>query len=236
MPFSDRPRSVRARLASGALSVRDKAGFDCRVRPIRPSDAASLMRGYDALSETGKWFRMLHALPHLPSELAARLCAPDPRTALCVVVEACPDVHDLDDDLLGGARIAGAGPGERAEFAVSVRPEVRGKGLAKGCLAVVLAAAREMGCRSVYGVVHRGNEPMKHLARAMGMSLRVDPDDPSLVLAEIDAADIPDLPDHSDAPACAGPERAKGPAVAAEPSSSPVVAAAVRPPAPPSSS
>ena len=57
----------------------DKHGTSYRLRPIRPADAPSLMRGYNAMSEQEKWFRMLYTVPHLSEDLAQQFCAPDPR-------------------------------------------------------------------------------------------------------------------------------------------------------------
>jgi acetyltransferase len=219
--------SLRDRLETGGVALIDAEGLELRVRPIRPSDAPSMMRGYDALSEQGKWFRMLHALPHLSPALAERLCSPDLETDLCVVVEGRPEIAGLSKELLGGARIAGCRPGAWAEFAVSVRPEARGRGLAKGCLRIVLAAVREMGCAGAYGIVSRRNAPMIGLARALGLSIRTDPDDATLLRAEIAAEDIPPfeaIARNDDGPAArTGPPAAPGTPVVrrrARPSSS----------------
>ena len=67
------------------LTGRD--GVSYRLRPIRPSDAGSLMRGYDALPDEGKRFRMLATLPRLPEAVARAFCRPDPRDTVCLVVE-----------------------------------------------------------------------------------------------------------------------------------------------------
>lgn len=187
-------RTLRERLEAGEVHLHGRLGLDYAVRPIRPEDAPSLMRGYDSLSEQGKWFRMLHAVPHLTPELAAMFCAPDPQTGLCVVIEGRPELAGLGGEILGGARIAEAGPGRSAEFAVSLRPEARGRGLAQGALEIVLAAAKEMGCASVYGIIARRNDAMIGLARKMGFRIEADPDDFTLVRAVIDAADIRPLP------------------------------------------
>ena len=141
------------------------------------------MRGYDAMSERAKWFRMLHAQPHLSTEQAARFCAPDPRRELCLVLEG----HgDLAGEILGGARIAREVEGSRAEFSVSLRPEAQGLGLARQALETALSAAPALGCSAVFGVVAWETVPMLTLARRLGFRIGNDPDDRSLVRAEID--------------------------------------------------
>ena len=178
-------RSFRDRLVAHEITARGKDGAVYRMRPIRPSDAASLMRGYDALSERSKWFRMLYAVPHLTDEMALRFCSPDPASEACVVVEGR---RALDGEILGGARVADLGPGRAAEFAVSLRPEARGLSLARQALEAAIEIARESGCASVWGSIASENEEMRHLAKRLGFTTRRDPDDGSLLLATLSLA------------------------------------------------
>ncbi len=181
--MTDAPDRPLERLLEGRdAPIRGKDGALYQVRPIRPSDAPSLIRGYDALTEQGKWFRMLHAVPHLSEEMAREFCDPDPQTELCIVVEG----HDaLADDILGGARIADVGPGRACEFSVSMRPEARGLGLARAALSRVIEVARAAGCARVYGVIARRNTAMLGLAKRLGFEIRSDPDDMALVIADM---------------------------------------------------
>ena len=72
------------------------------------------------MSDHSKWFRMLYRVPHLTEEMAREFCSPHPARDLCIVVEGA---GNLTGEILGGARVAGADDGRRAEFAVSLRPE-----------------------------------------------------------------------------------------------------------------
>ena len=175
-------RALREELEAHKIVVEAKDGRFYTLRPIRPSDTPSLMRGYDAMSDLSKWFRMLHALPHLTESMARGFCSPDPDRELCIVVEG---FGELEGEILGGARIAGAVDGISAEFAVSLRPEAQGLGLARKALETVLKAAKESGYREVWGSISSRNKPMLALARRIGFSLRRDPDDFSLMLAEL---------------------------------------------------
>ena len=44
--------------ADRSVNICGKNGVAYIVRPISPKDAPSLMRGYDAMSDQAKWFRM----------------------------------------------------------------------------------------------------------------------------------------------------------------------------------
>lgn len=175
--------SLKTRLESGGVEVLGHDGLHYHLRPIRPTDAASLMRGYDAMSSEAKWFRLLYTLPHLTHDMAVRFCSPDPERDYCVVIEGR---GALAGEVLGGARIGGAGAGQAAEFSVSLRPEAQGKGLAHAALAMVLDVAREMGFTAIWGLVASNNAPMLGLARKLGFALTPSPDDASETLARIE--------------------------------------------------
>jgi acetyltransferase len=169
-------------LAARHLVVKGKNGEDYVVRPIAASDAASLIRGYDAMSAEAKWYRMLNIVPHLSIEAANKFCTPDPASELCIVVEGR---GALTGEILGGARIAGEPDQRHAEFSVSLRPEAQGLGLAHHALAMALDEARQMGYEIVWGVIARSNSAMLGLARRLGFRVATDPDDLSLMRAEI---------------------------------------------------
>ncbi|ODA68105.1 hypothetical protein A7A08_01275 [Methyloligella halotolerans] len=175
------PRTLRERLARREVTLNGRDGLAYVVRPIRPTDAASLIRGYDALENMSKWFRMNHTMPHLSEAMALDFCTPDPAKDICLVIEGR---GTLAGEILGGARIAGQPDGRTAEFSVSLRPEARHLDLARQALETVFAAGREMGYRRTWASIHADNTPMKTLARRLGCRLRRDPEDSALMLAE----------------------------------------------------
>lgn len=174
---------LRDELGGPGIDLTAKDGTDFHLRLIRPDDAPSLMRGYDAMSEQGKWFRMLHALPHLTPEMAAEFCAPDPDTEVCVVVEGRGALHG---EILGGARAAGIAKGSEAEFSVSLRPEAQGLGLARLALETVIAITFEGGSKAIFGIIASANTAMLGLARRIGFEIHRDQDDPSLMIARLE--------------------------------------------------
>lgn len=175
-------KTLRARLERREVLIRGKDGADYVLRPIEPADAASLIRGYTAMSPRERWFRLLYAVPVLTPEAAAEYCAPDPVLDICLVIEG---QGELAGEIVGGARITGAPNRTDGEFSVSMRPEVQGLGLARQALATALEAAAEAGYRRIYGHVSVKNDGMRHLAKRLGFSIRRDPDDFSQLLAEI---------------------------------------------------
>ncbi len=173
--------SLRERLVAGKVWARGKDGAAYLIRPIRPDDAAAVTRSYDSLPDRSKWFRLLYSVPRLSEEMAARFCTPDPKTEFAVVIEGN---GRLAGELIGGARIADMGPGKAAEFAVTLREEAQGLGLARQALETVIEVARDAGCGSVWGTISAENRAMLGLARRLEFIIRRDPEDLSLMLAE----------------------------------------------------
>ena len=162
--------------------ITGKDGESYLLRPIRPSDAGSLIRGYDALSDEGKRFRLLSARMHLTEEIAREFCSPDPERVVCLVVEG---KGALAGEIIAGARVAGVAPGAWAEFSVSARPEAEGTGLARQSLEAVIEEARRRGASGVWGTIADRNAPMLGLARRLGMKVGNDSDDWALETAEL---------------------------------------------------
>ena len=173
--------AIRERLSARAITIAGKDGKPHLARPIRLADAPRLMRCYDALTDEAKWFRMLRRVPHLSKAMAIDFCSPDPKRDLCIVLEGD---GPLKGEILGGARITGDEDGEWAEYAVTLRPEAEGLGLAHQALEIVFAAAKEMGYKHVWGAIHVDNGPMLHLAQRLDLHVHRDPDDGALMVSE----------------------------------------------------
>ena len=185
MANSEKCRGLLERRAAEEVRLLGKDGIGYLIRPVRISDVPLLKRGYDALPEQSKWFRMLHAMPYLTDEMATVMCSPDPETDVCLMLEG---QGDLSGEIIGGARVVGIGPGRAAEFAVTLRSEARGLGLARQSLEMLIEIAREAGCTSVWGHIAASNMGMLNLARRLGFSISRDPNDLSLNLAEVSLA------------------------------------------------
>ena len=172
---------LREQLSGRAIAIAGKDGQPHIARPINATDTGALMRCYDAMTERGKWFRILHRLPHLSEDMARDFCSPDPDRDLCIVLEGD---GPLKGEILGGARITGSADGKSAEYSVTLRPEAEGLGLAHKALELVFAAAKEMGYTRIWGTIHSENGPMLNLAHSLDLHVHRDPNDAALMVAE----------------------------------------------------
>jgi acetyltransferase len=180
--------SLRERLQRREVFIRGKDGREYCLRPIAPADAPSVIRGYHALSPRERWFRFLHAIPEVTPEVAVAFCSPDPELDICLVIEG---QGALAGEIVGGARITGERQRVTGEFSVSMRPEMQGLGLARQALSLAIQAAAEAGYKRIVGYIAPRNGPMLRLASRLGFTLRTDPDDPAIRLAELRLDDVP---------------------------------------------
>ena len=185
-PGSDHARPflpLRERLLRHAVTIAGKDGYPHLARPIAETDAGALIRCYDAMTDRGKWFRVLYHLPHLSEDMARAFCTPDPDCDLCIVLEGD---GPLEGEILGGARITGDKDGRTAEYSVTLRPEAEGLGLAHKALELVFEAAREMAYIHIWGAIHSENGPMLQLAHSLHLNIHRDPNDAALMVSEGD--------------------------------------------------
>jgi acetyltransferase len=171
--------AVRPYPAELEEEVELKDGRRVRLRPIRPDDAAALRRGSRLMAPQDLRFRLFSPVRELPAELAERLTQIDYDREMALVADD-PDRPGL---LLGGARVSMDPDGRRAEFAVTVRTDAKGRGLGRIALGRVVEYARRRGVEEVWGEVMAENEAMLGLARGLGFTLRHDPDEPDAMLA-----------------------------------------------------
>lgn len=164
----------------GSVSLRD--GQALTVRPIRPGDETALRAMVDRLSPEDVRFRFFSALKRLPQTLAARLTQIDYDREMAFVALAPEDAGDAvrRGDILGVSRLAADPDNERAEFAVTVRSDLKGRGMGWALMQQLIAYAIARGTGRLYGAVLRDNEQMIKLARDLGFFLEDDPDDPAI--------------------------------------------------------
>jgi acetyltransferase len=174
------PRQLEGRLVL-------RGGEDLTIRPIRPGDERALRAMVDRLSPEDVRFRFFSAMKRLPEPLAARLTQIDydREMAFVAVAPGYPGTGVKAGDILGVSRLAADPDNERAEFAVTIRSDFKGRGLGWALMQQLIAHAKERGIAVLHGAVLRDNEQMIKLCRDLGFTLRDDADDPTIHQAEL---------------------------------------------------
>ena len=154
-------------------------GVEIFLRPIRPEDEPLLQRMFDQLSPQDVRLRFFASLTELSHGFAARLTQIDYHREMAFV--ALRQFEDAEPEIWGVVRISADPDNERAEYAVLVRSDVKGRGLGVELMNRILDYARRRGLNEIWGDVLDHNRRMLELARELGFSVKHLHDEPGIV-------------------------------------------------------
>ncbi len=143
-------------------------GEDVFLRPIRPEDAPLLQEGFKKLDPEDVRMRFFAYMSNLSTRLAARLTQIDYAREMAFVAF---DSKSEAADGWGVVRLIADPDNAKAEFAVIVRSDLKGRGLGRALMERILDYARSRGIGEVWGDVLHENRGMLNLARDLGFAL-----------------------------------------------------------------
>ena len=150
------------------------------IRPIRPEDAGPLARFAQKLSPDDLRMRFFSAVRTLPPQQVARLTQIDYDRAMALVL-----VEQKTGEFAGVARFSADPDNTTAEFAVTVRTDLKGRGLGTLLMQRLLDYARSRGIGEIHGQILRENAPMLAFCKQLGFSLNAEEGSPELVKASL---------------------------------------------------
>jgi len=163
--------------------VEDQRGRSYFLRPVRPEDAPLLQAMILRCDPEDIRMRFFSALKRLPDKLAARLTQIDYDREMAFV--AMTSASDEDPAVGGVVRLSADPDGQRAEYSVIVRSDLKGTGLGWQLMQVMLRYAKARGIGTVFGEVLRENRAMLDMAAELGFTRHERADDPGIVEATI---------------------------------------------------
>ena len=161
------------------VQTRTRGGLNVRMRPATPADREALAAFFAGLSPEDLRHRFLASLKTVDDRQLTRMTRNDGGPDMTFV--SCDAAHGA---ILAVATLATGLDAARAEVAVSVRSDLKGKGLSWSLLQHVLAYARAQGVKVVESIETADNYPALDLEREMGFTVRPVSDDYGLRLAE----------------------------------------------------
>jgi acetyltransferase len=150
------------------------------LRPVRPEDATAFNAFFDKLTQEDVRLRFFSMWHHIPERQLARLTQIDYDREMAFVL------FSAANEILGVVRLAADPNKERAEFAVIVRSDLKGKGIGRILMTRLLAYARERGIATVWGDILWENRAMIGLARKLGFKIGPVEGAPDLVRATLE--------------------------------------------------
>jgi acetyltransferase len=179
-----RPRfAIRPYPSNLEHDITTRAGRRFCVRPIRPEDEPLVLDMLRQSSMDDIRLRFFGPMKEISHTFIARLTQIDYDREMALVAT---DPPGGDRVIYGVARIVADPDGERAEYAVMVRSDMKGQGLGYQLMNEILNYARSRGIRHVHGDVLRENRTMLAMAEELGFRIVPDMHDPQVVRVECD--------------------------------------------------
>lgn len=147
-----------------AAKLITRGGVTMDVRPVRPDDEAALADFFRHVSPEDLRFRFLTGLREVGRDRLAAMTQIDYRRSMNFLAFA------EDGMLIATAMMACDPDGERAEFAVSVRSDFKGRGVSWTLVQHVLSYARSEGIKSIESVESADNRAALALEREAGFT------------------------------------------------------------------
>jgi RimJ/RimL family protein N-acetyltransferase len=157
-------------------------GRRVRIRAIHPDDRAEVVQAFDRLSHESRYTRFMAPMRTLPAQILERTLHLQDAHELGLVAEIdAPDGIDI----VAGARYYVLPGGERCEFAVTVADRWQGTGLASRLLRELIQGASARGLKGMEGFVLAENDRMLALARRLGFTVQIDPQDATVRIVRL---------------------------------------------------
>ena len=150
-------------------------GTVLRMRPLRPEDEPMLVDLAAHMSREDLRLRFFATVPGLTHTVAARLSQLDYDRELGLVAE-----HD--GVALGVAHFFADPDKLRAEYAVAVRSDWKGRGVGFALMTRLIEIARQCSIGELTGEVLLENEPMLQMCKELGFGITAHPNERSIVL------------------------------------------------------
>ena len=150
-------------------------GTALRVRPLRPEDEPMLQDLAAHMTHEDLRLRFFAPVQGLTHVVAARLSQLDYDREMALLAE-----HDGTP--LGVAHFFADPDKLRAEYAIAVRSDWKGRGLGYLLMTRLIDVAGQRGIGELVGEVLRENEPMLQMCRELGFAIAPEPADPAVML------------------------------------------------------
>ena len=162
---------------SGLLMTR--TGFTFYVRSATPEDEEALAEFFSGITPEDLRFRFLTSLREVDHDRLELMTHVDHRRTEDFLA------FELDGGPIIATAMLAADPAmEKAEVAISVRPDYKKRGIGWTLLRHVSRFAKGQGIRTLQSIESQDNHIVIELEREMGFTAKAFPGDPTLVLLE----------------------------------------------------
>src|SRR5262249_1047142 len=154
-------------------TLRDGTGI--HVRPIRPEDEALYGPFFAAVTQQDLRLRFFAPVKDFSHTFVARFTQLDYARAMAFIA-----IDERSGQMLGVARLHANADYDRAEYAILVRSDLKGRGLGWQLMQTLIDYARTEGLKPIEGQVLAENTEMLTMCRQLGFTIGPDRDDPEV--------------------------------------------------------
>lgn len=151
------------------------------VRPVRPEDEELMRSFFGRVSAEDLRLRFFAPVRDFGHAFVARLTQLDYARAMAFLA-----IDEASGDMLGGVRIHADANYHSAEYAITVRSDLKGRGIGWLLMHMILDYARAEGLARIEGQVLRENTAMLEMCSDLGFRSAPDRDDPGIVVVSLD--------------------------------------------------
>lgn len=160
-------------------------GRDITIRPIRPEDAEIEQDFIRGLSSQAKYFRFMRSLNELTPEMLIRFTQIDYDREMAFIATTRDRKTEKEIQIAVGRYVANP-DGKTCEFALVVSDAVHRHGIGHRIMMALMESAKRRGLRTIEGEVLSNNEPMLHLMRRLGFTVRTSREDTGIQICSKD--------------------------------------------------
>jgi acetyltransferase len=178
--------AVRPYPAEWERRIEVKDGWKVDVRPLRPEDEPAIIKLLQQVSREDLRLRFFHSMKEFSHQFTARLTQLDYARAMAFAA-----IDPASHDIIGVVRLHSDSRYERAEYAILLRSDLKGKGLGWALMQLLIEYARSEGLTSLFGEVLAENTTMLAMCRALGFKITHDRNDAGTAIVTLDLASVP---------------------------------------------
>jgi len=149
------------------------------VRPVRPEDEEIFRKFFARVTPEDLRLRFFAPVRDFSHAFIARLTQLDYARAIAFVA------LDESGDMLGAVRLHADANYEKAEYAILLRSDLKGRGLGWALMEMIIDYARGEGLKRIDGQILRENTVMLRMCRELGFSIEDDPADANICRARL---------------------------------------------------
>lgn len=151
-------------------------GQPALVRPVRPEDDAMFRQFFTHVTDEDLRLRFFQSVRHFSHEFIARLTQLDYARSIALVA-----IHPQTHEMLGAVRLHADANYEKGEYGILVRSDLKGHGIGWKLMQIMIEYAQWQGLKLIEGQVLRENRTMLAMCESLGFTVKLDPDDPTLM-------------------------------------------------------